>query len=68
MKATFKEIKEIIKNTPEELKGKQISELGFPVKYMGYFQRSDANWSYCVQVLLYKNNIIEVVTVFGLIQ
>lgn len=68
MKATFKEIKEIIKCTPEELKGKQISELGIPARRMGYFMHSDANWSYCVQALLYKNNIIEVVTVFGMIQ
>ena len=68
MKAKFKEIKNFINQTPKELKGKQISELGLPVKYMGYFAHSDANWSYQVHALLYKNNIIEVVTVFGEIQ
>lgn len=68
MKAKLKEIKDFIDWTPKELKGKQISELGLPARYMGYFAHSGTNWSYRVHALLYKNNIIEVVTVFGMIQ
>lgn len=67
-KFTYKEIKEIINNTPDSLKGVQISNLptDIRVKVGGYVQ-TDANWGYIVHSLFYEEKVINVVTVFGLI-
>ena len=67
MKMTIKEVKEIITHTPEDLKGRQISD--FPERLqIGYAKKSAANWSYQVCAVLHKGFIISVVSVFGAIK
>ena len=62
---SYKEIKEIISYTPEELKGVQISTLPGNIQLtVGYFSHIGTNWSYVVHSLFYKNQLINVATVF----
>lgn len=63
MKAKYKEIKEIIANTPNEQKGVQISSM--ENMHVGYYQHHDANWSYRVHVINHNNRLVKVVSVFG---
>lgn len=68
-KYTYKEIKEIINSTPIELKNKSLTNFRFYQQIqVGHFTKSVANWSYLVFVVNYKDNLIEVATVFGEIQ
>lgn len=60
----MKEIKEIIENTPVELKGKQ----DIHGKATGYFAPAGCNWAYNVEVINYNNRLIEIVKVFGAIK
>lgn len=63
-KYTYKEIKDIIKWTPEELKNK--STLDFETLLdLGYFHPSNANWAYQVRATIYKGQIVPLVFVFG---
>lgn len=63
-KYTYKEIKDIIKWTPEELKNK--STLDFEeLLDLGYFRPSSANWAYQVKATIYKGQIVPLVFVFG---
>ena len=64
MKMKIKEVREIIKNTPAELKGLQISEFAERLQ-IGYAMKSTANWAYQVWAVLHKGFIISVVSVFG---
>lgn len=67
-KFTYKEIKEIINNTPTPLKGVQISNLNTNIRIkVGGYAPSNANWGYVVHSLFYEENVINVVTVFGVI-
>lgn len=62
---SYNEIKGIINNTPEELKGIQISTFpGNTRLAIGKFSHIGNNWSYIVHSLFYKNQLINVVTVF----
>lgn len=64
MKMKIAEVREIIKNTPAVLKGRQISEFAERLQ-IGYAMKSTANWSYQVWAVLHKGFIIPVVSVFG---
>lgn len=64
MKMRIKDIKEIIKATPKDLKGRQISEIK-EREQIGYAMRSCANWSYQVWAVLHDGHIYKVVSVFG---
>lgn len=64
MKMQIKEIREIIKDTPAALKGRQISEFAERLQ-IGYAMKSTANWSYQAWAVLHKGFIISVVSVFG---
>lgn len=44
MKLTMKQIQQIMKHTPAELKGKQVGDA--LREELGTFQKQDANWSY----------------------
>lgn len=64
MKMKIAEVREIVKNTPEALKGRQISE--FPERLqIGYAMKSAANWSYQVWSVMHNGFIVPVVSVFG---
>lgn len=68
-KYSWKEVKSIIKNTPEELKQKYLSEV-VPFRdrlLVGYYHKSGAKWNYLIYVIRYKEGLREVVTAFGLI-
>ena len=54
MKLTKKQIEIIRKNTPNELKGKQISIC----QTLGYYQPTGANWSYIAGYINYNNTNI----------
>ena len=64
MKMKIAEVREIIKNTPAVLKGRQISEFAERLQ-IGYAMKSTANWSYQVWAVSHKGFIIPVVSVFG---
>ena len=64
MKMKISEVKEIIKNTPAELKGRQISESSERLQ-IGYAMKSTAKWAYQVWEVLYNGFIMSVVSVFG---
>ena len=64
MKMKISEVREIIKNTPAALKGRQISE--FPERLqIGYAMKSTANWAYQAWAVMHKGFIVPVVSVFG---
>lgn len=63
-KYSYKDIKAIEKHTPDDLKGKQISEIKGALQ-VGYFHPSNANWSYLVYVVNHGGQLVEVATVFG---
>ena len=63
-KYTYKEVVAIAKNTPDELRGKQISEIKGAFQ-VGYYHPSNANWSYLVYVVNHGGQLVEVATVFG---
>ena len=63
MKLTKKQIEIIRKNTPNELKNKQISIC----QTLGYYQPAGANWSFVAGYINYNNTNILVVTQFGAI-
>lgn len=62
-KYTLKEIKDIQKYTPDDLRGKQINTL--QNYYLGYYIKSGANWAYQVYTVLHKKQIVLVVATFG---
>ena len=64
MKMKIRDIKEIIKATPKELKGVQISTIK-EREQIGYAMRSCANWAYQVWAVLHDGRIYKVVSVFG---
>lgn len=64
MNLTKKQIEIIVGKTPKELKGKQM----LIYTTLGYYQKYGANWSYVAGYVLYKNQYVLVVTVFGTIQ
>lgn len=64
MKMKIAEVREIIKNTPAALKGRQISEFTERLQ-IGYAMKSTANWAYQVWAVLHNGFIISVVSVFG---
>ena len=57
MKMKISEVREIIKNTPAELKGRKISEFSERLQ-SGYAMKSTANWAYQVWAVLYNGVII----------
>lgn len=66
-KYTYKEIKNIIEATPENLRGLQINSLEKSY-YVGYFTKSTANWSYQVYIVESCGRLLPVVVVFGSIR
>ena len=64
MKATFKEIKEIARFTPDELAGKSTLGIG-PYEIVGYYRPTNANWSFQVAVIVWEGRPLEVVLQFG---
>ncbi len=65
MKATYREIKDIIKYTDWE-NGAFTSDDQPRTHRIGYYQPSGANWAYQVGIATGKDgNTYEVVTVFG---
>ena len=64
MKMKIAEVREIIKNTPAELKGRKISEFSERLQ-IGYAMKNSANWAYQVWAVLHNGFIISVVSVFG---
>lgn len=67
MNMTKKQIDIIISNTPRVLKGKQSRDYSW-VATLGYYQKPYANWSYSVELRLFKGVPTPVVVVFGEIQ
>lgn len=64
-KYTLKEIKDIQKYTPDELRGKQINTIqNF---YCGCYIKTGCNWAYQVYVVLHNKNLRAVVVTFGTI-
>lgn len=62
MKLTKKQIEIIRENTPKELKGVNTA---YTFQDFGYYQPSQANWSYQVGYIKYKGVPILVVKQFG---
>ena len=62
MKITKREIKKIIANTPQELKGSQEH---YTIEDYGYFTPSNVNWSYRAGFINYNGVKILVVKQFG---
>ena len=66
MKLTKKQIEMIRANTPDEIKGKQVSSINEAYgDTLGYYQPSQANWAYTAQYITYKGAKYLVVTRFG---
>ena len=66
MKLTKKQIDTIRANTPECLKGQQITSVGIRGDELGYFQKAAANWAYIAQYVTATNGATYlVVTQFG---
>lgn len=66
MKVTRKKIKEIISYTPDELRGKQVSD--FRHLFVGHYTPTNSNWSYQISVVEHRGEMFKVVSVFGQIQ
>ena len=64
MKIKIAEVREIVKNTPAALKGRQISEFAERLQ-IGYAMKSTANWAYQVWAVMHNGFIVPVVSVFG---
>ena len=62
MKIKMREIKLIMANTPNEIKGRQDL---YTVEDYGYFTPANANWSYRAGWVEYNGNKILVVKQFG---
>lgn len=63
-------VREIEKETPQQLKGQNIDALfkyGEKIR-IGYAQRTNANWVFFVYVVKYHDQIIPIVTVGQIIQ
>lgn len=68
-KFTYKEIKEIIENTPAELSGKDFPEISrHNYIDLGAFWKQGANWCYQVKAIVWDGCPQLVVVVFGKIQ
>ena len=66
MKLTKKQIEIIRANTPNEIKGKQASNINEAYgEQLGYYQPSGANWAYIAQYITYNGIKYLVVTQFG---
>ena len=66
MKLTKKQIDTIRANTPEWLKGQQITNAGRMGDELGYFQKAAANWVYIAQYVTLTNGATYlVITQFG---
>ena len=64
MKATYKQVKEIIASTPAHLKGMQVSAL--PNIAVGYYIKGGCNWAYHIHVVTDKDGRMwQVAVVFG---
>lgn len=62
----YKDIQEIIEQTPKELKGVDITGMDYNDRIeIGYYRPSNANWNYKVYVIKYYERLIEVATRFG---
>lgn len=66
MKIRYKEIKNIIKNTPTQVKKTQIHN--YTSLFVGFYHPSNANWSYQVHVIVFMGMPIKVVSCFGTIE
>ena len=66
MESNYQDIKETIRFTPEELKGKTKLDFSYYLE-IGYYAPSNANWSYIIAVVDYDGYLIKVVTRFGAI-
>lgn len=65
-------IKEIIRDTPEELHGKPFRKINYrDFEYIGWAKKKNANWLYFVYAFKYKNkykDITMLVTIGDIIQ
>jgi hypothetical protein len=73
IKIPIRDIKEIIKDTPEELHGKKFGMFGDyrSFEYIGWAKKKNANWLYFVYAVEYRNkykNITYLVTIGDIIQ
>ena len=64
MKATRKEIELIRGNTPQNLRGKEITSFPEGIE-LGYYMPSTANWRYQIWMILLDGTMSEVVVRFG---
>lgn len=64
MKTNYQDIKDVIRFTPEELKGKTRLDFSYYLE-IGYYIPRNANWSYIVAVVDYDGYLTRVVTRFG---
>lgn len=63
-KYTYKEIRDIIKWTPAELKNKPTLDFDYLLD-LGYFKPAGANWAYQVKATVYNGRVVQLVFVFG---
>lgn len=62
----FKDVKEIIKFTPEHLKGREITSFEYEQRLrVGYYRPLNANWNYEIYVVNDNGWLREVVARFG---
>lgn len=66
MKISWKDLKDCMSFTPEELVGKHINDFKHSV-HVGWYYKKGANWAYGLSAIIYKNKIIFVVQVNGFI-
>lgn len=62
----YKQIKQIMNNTKDELKNTSIERIKNKL-LVGYYHPSNANWSYQVYCIDYKGALMMVACVFGII-
>ena len=64
MKTTMKNINNIKRWTPKELKGKTRLDFNYYME-VGYYTPTNANWAYIVAVVDYNGYLTPVVLTFG---
>lgn len=71
IKIPMREVKEIIRETPEELHGKKMFSNFRSFEYVGWAKKQNANWLYFVYAVAYKNkykDITYIATIGNIIQ
>ena len=64
----YKDVREIIKFTPEHLKDKDLNKFEYEQRLkVGYYRPSNANWTYEIYIINDNDRLREVVVRFGTI-